>query len=259
MKIAICLSGQTTDYNSENMMQMFSSIFPSYEIDFYGHTWSDQYPPTNITDFYSFVQTDQNEIFENFKDNIWDMAPYEKWWNNESDYLENPVDFVKERINITFGQFVSHHTCINLINNPKQYDAIFRWRWDAVHPKEDYSRYADVYKKLIDDWINSEDSFGVSIEEKDDKIIKPMLAESPMSVTYNGKVFLRDNTFMFDADAVVGIQEVNVYDTLRKAYQFRKDTREHSHLLWPLYFQSIQKFGIRSELPRTIVLKYMRT
>ncbi len=78
-----------------------------------------------------------------------------------------------------------------------------------------------------------------------------------MRVPYNGKLFLRDKTFMLDADAVVGMQEVNIYKALIKAYQLRKDTREHSHLLWPLYFQSIGKFGIRSELPRTIVLKYM--
>lgn len=259
MKIAICLSGQTTYYNPTNMMEMFSTIFPSteYEIDFYGHTWNDQPLPENITQFFKFEQTDQSEIFENLKEDIWDMAPYQKWWNNDSDYLENPVDFVKERINITFGQFVGHHSCINLINNPKQYDAIFRWRWDAIHTKDDQIHYASTYNNLIKDWVAAENNFSVNVEEKDDKIIKPMLAETPMSITCDGKVFLRDNTFMFDADAVIGIQEVNIYEALKNAYHIQKDTREHSHLLWPFYFQSIGKFGIRSELPRTVALKYL--
>jgi hypothetical protein len=257
MKIAICLSGQTTDYNSENMMHMFSNIFPSYEIDFYGHTWSDQHPPTNITDFYKFEQTDQSEIFENLKEDIWDMAPYQTWWNKHPDYLENPIDFVKQRIDITFGQFVGHYSCIKLITNPMQYDAIFRWRWDAIHTKDDQIHYASTYNNLIKDWIASQNNFSVNTEEKDNKIIKPILAETPMSVQINGKVFLRDNTFMFDADAVVGMQEINIYEALKKAYQIQRPPREHSHLLWPLYFQSIGKFGIRSELPRTVVSKYM--
>ena len=54
-KIAICISGQTRGIdNSTALMSAFDPLKDLFDIDFFGHTWTDQVAPININDFKNF-------------------------------------------------------------------------------------------------------------------------------------------------------------------------------------------------------------
>ena len=237
-KIAICVSGQTRGIaDTSTLVRSFDCFADSFDIDFFGHTWTDQVAPININDFRNFQHTDQDEIWHEFKKDIFNMIPFNNDWNQHPAYIKllngdgNFSEFAKDRVKGVFGQIVSNYKCIEQIN-ASEYVAIIRWRWDAlnVHPSKFINDLLDFveYKEVHADYLTK--------------------SQNPMGVTRNmrigtspGNTFIDDHVFLFRPSHVSHLVGSDVYQSLRNVYNIDakndKDTgRLHSHALWVAYF-----------------------
>lgn len=157
-KIAICISGQTRDYNQniEKYRDMLDILFSDFEYDIYGHTWDDCAEPVNADEFKRFLMTDQDEIWNFVKKDLFRLVPFRAEWIESQEYsaaLENDTGFVQlcKRIsNGAFGQFWSAYLCLNQIENIDEYSFIVRMRWDNYLTLDNEDIIAGFKKRLLD-------------------------------------------------------------------------------------------------------------
>jgi len=240
-KIAICISGQTRGVaDTSALVRGFDKVKDLFDIDFFGHTWTDQVAPSNITDFRNFQHTDQDEIWHQFKGDIFNMIPFNESWNEHPAYIKllngdgNFSEFAKSRVNGVFGQIVSNYKCIEQIN-ASEYVAVIRWRWDNILRN----------KNSPNEFINDLRDF---VEQKNIHNNHLNKRNEPIGVSYNMRIgsspsntFIDDQVFLFRANHVNQLVGDDVYQTLRNVYKFDnanyKDiNRLHSHALWAAYF-----------------------
>lgn len=236
-KIAICISGQTRGVaDTSELVRSFDQLKDSFDIDFFGHTWTDQVAPSNITDFRNFQHTDQDEIWHQFKGDIFNMIPFNESWNQHPAYIKllngdgNFSEFAKSRVNGVFGQVVSNYKCIEQIN-ASEYVAVIRWRWDNT-----LGSTTDFIKDLID-FVEHKNIHNDPLTRSNDPIgVSGMrIGSSP------GNTYIEDQVFLFRPSHVNQLVGADVYQTLRNVYKIDsanyKDTnRLHSHALWVAYF-----------------------
>lgn len=242
MKIAICVSGQTRKADTSALVKSFDCLKDSFDIDFYGHTWTDQVAPSNINDFKNFQHTDQDEIWHEFKGDIFNMIPFNQDWNHQPEYIKllngngNFSEFAKSRVNSVFGQIVSNYKCIKQIN-ASEYDAIIKWRWDSFFVVQEATQFI---KDLID-FISHENIHNKKIIRDNDPIgvgLNMRIGITP------GNTYIEDRFFLFRKSHIAKLSDkVDVYQSLRNVYLNNnkvndKDqgTRLHSHALWVAYF-----------------------
>ena len=238
VKIAICVSGQTRGIvDTSALVRSFDRLKDSFDIDFFGHTWTDQVAPSNITDFRNFQHTDQDEIWHEFKGDIFNMIPFNIDWNQHPEYIKllngdgNFSEFAKDRVKGVFGQIVSNHKCLEQIN-ASEYFAIIRWRWNNILNNDiEFTKYLIdfvEYKNIHNDPLsNSNDTMGVKWNTR--------IGTTP------GNTYIEDQVFLFRPSHVSHLVGSNVYQSLRNVYNIDakndKDIgRLHSHALWIAYF-----------------------
>lgn len=165
MKVAVCISGQTRDFNKnkEIILNDLESLFGDHEYDLYGHTWSDCEKPDDMSIFKVFAQTDQNIISDWVKEDIqtfgtfydWnDMPEYVEILNKDTGYLQFICDRSKGRL----GQTLSAHECFKLVPH-NSYDIIVRYRWDILINYDIYmygsDRVLSDFKIAIEHFLSS--------------------------------------------------------------------------------------------------------
>ena len=237
-KIAICISGQTRGINdSTKLIRSFDHLKDLFDIDFFGHTWTDQVAPININDFKNFQHTDQDEIWHEFKEDIFNMIPFNTNWNQHPEYIKllngdgNFSEFAKDRVKGVFGQIVSNHKCLEQINTA-EYVAVIRWRWDnlmvnTVEFMDDLLNFVE-YKNIHNNSLN--------------KINNPMGVKWNARIgTSPGNTYIEDQVFLFRPSHVSHLVGSNVYQSLRNVYNIdakndKDGSRLHSHALWVAYF-----------------------
>lgn len=156
MKIAICFSGQTRDYElyKDKILDDIDQLFGDHVYDLYGHTWTDCEVPSNIDDFKKFVQTDQNEISKWVKEDITTFGTFYNSWNDYPEYVDiingngDYFQFICKMSKGRLGQTVSAHKCFSLVP-PNVYDIIVRYRWDILINPDIYMYGKD---RAIDDF-----------------------------------------------------------------------------------------------------------
>ena len=158
LKIAVCISGQLRSYNSSQykIIDAINYLFPEdqYDVDFYGHTWTDQEKPENLSIFKGFIQEDQNNIWEFAKPNLHEYIAYRSEWWDQQEYKDilnnegNLVGFYKNILKGGLAQVWSHHQCVKQIENVFNYRSIIRCRWDGMLTNLDY------YKEPNDHELN---------------------------------------------------------------------------------------------------------
>lgn len=237
-KIAICISGQTRGIdNSTALMSAFDPLKDLFDIDFFGHTWTDQVAPININDFKNFQHTDQDEIWHEFKEDIFNMIPVNSKWNQHPEYIKllngdgNFSEFAKSRVNAVFGQIVSNHKCLKQINT-SEYVAVIRWRWDDIL----ITNPVEFIKDLIDfvEYKNIHNDHLIRVHD-------PMGVANNMRIgTTPGNTYIEDRFFLLRPSHVERLVSGNVYQTLRNVYKIdarNDDTdRLQGHALWVAYF-----------------------
>ena len=235
-KIAICISGQTRGVaDTSELVRSFDHLKDLFDIDFFGHTWTDQVAPSNITDFTNFQHTDQDEIWHQFKGDIFNMIPFNESWNEHPAYIKllngdgNFSEFAKSRVNGVFGQIVSNYKCIEQIT-ASEYVAVIRWRWDnrLREPWDFINDLRDFVEHNNDIFARSDDPMGVSNGIK--------IGSSPSNT------YIDDQVFLFRLSHVNQLLNENVYQTLRNVYKidkanYKDEFRLHSHALWVAYFR----------------------
>jgi len=239
IKIAICVSGQTRGIaDTSALVNSFALLKHSaeFDIDFFGHTWTDQVAPININDFRNFQHTDQDEIWHEFKGDIFNMIPFNSDWNQHPEYIKllngdgNFSEFAKDRVKGVFGQIVSNYKCIEQINT-SEYVAIIKWRWDNIlrNPAE--------FTKYLIDFVEYKNIHSDRLYERHN----PMGVTNDMRIgTSPANTYIEDRFFLFRPSHVDQLVSGNVYQTLRNVYKIdarNDDTgRLHSHALWIAYF-----------------------
>jgi len=152
-KIALCFSGQTRHINEHPMfLEQYKeviSLFSDFDIDFFGHTWSDQPKPHPdfLHGYDKFIQTNQEEIWKavtTFNRNapsrmFWNYLPNRPAWYENGEFeamLNGHGDFMqwaKDVIKGTLGQIWSAHECFKLVEQSgKDYRYVVRLRWDSM-------------------------------------------------------------------------------------------------------------------------------
>jgi hypothetical protein len=151
-KVALCFSGQTRHINENPMFleqyKEIISLFSDFDIDFYGHTWTDQPKPHPdfLHGYTEFIQTNQEQIWNavTTKGDIpprmfWNFLPQKSSWYDDDEFqhvLNGELDFIqwaKKMIKGTLGQIWSAHECFRLVEQSgKDYLYVVRLRWDIL-------------------------------------------------------------------------------------------------------------------------------
>jgi len=152
-RIALCFSGQTRHINEHPMFldqyKEVISLFSDFDIDFFGHTWSDQPKPhPDFLDGYDkFIQTDQEEIWNAVNTEstyasqrmFWNYLPNKSSWYDNNEFKSmlkghgNFLQWARDVIKGTLGQIWSAHECFKLVEQSgKDYHYVVRLRWDTM-------------------------------------------------------------------------------------------------------------------------------
>lgn len=240
-KVCIIYSGQTRLYNEdyslfESHKKLADELKTRYniDVDFIGHTWSDQPAPFNVNDFTHFMQEPQSIIDDWVNTNFFKRA----WWdpNNpefENFYKENfknknanaVIEKIFENSRHAYGQIFSFFNCISQIENT--YDAYFRTRWDI---------------KILKTQGLAE-FFPYAIGENDNKRlvlfdgrawIKPVSHDSRINNNVVTTTFLNDQNFLINHKAMWSYLQMDYLNELhwnivRSPYN---DSKPSSHTLW---------------------------
>ena len=154
LKIAVCFSGETRDYNTCPHIWEAWKIFAEKMsqggygfVDFYGHTWAHCEPPAVSLPF-THIQIDDQRLIDDWvsEDLIFRSANKTQWQQvpefqtmNQEQRFHHYLDMSRR----CYGQLVSGVTSFSLVD--QSYDYIIRTRWDV-------ELYQDQLHKLIDFW-----------------------------------------------------------------------------------------------------------
>lgn len=284
-KIALCISGQTRDINEnhgiQHLLEVISIFEDEYDVDLYGHTWTDQEDPYPIllNRFCEYQKEEQSVIWDTITspDNIvqdWSRQGWDYWfqtkksWWNDPDYMAilngtsetSYIDFAKERIYGTVGQVWSAQRSFNLVsdNIEKQgYKAIVRLRWDMCinwsqgRPRTE--ERIETFKQQLYDWIYSKNDFAEN-QPSHSLYSNCMAADHTIIHDFNAP-FFNDFCFVFkgnDSNVIKDIVLTDVMHVFKKIFSDLSETG-HSHLpsshtLWAQYLIA-QRLKIIPKLP----------
>jgi len=228
-KIAICFTGEVRDYNNNISISNhnFKKAFEDWaDIDFFGHTWTEQ-PQIDDSDKFIEVKTTSQDILWNhikskdpfspmiITDKIRDSKKFQDMFVNGTDYgIRN---WMKEIITGTYAQLNSSWECFNIVPQG-EYDAIIKFRWDIQI--QDTSQ---TFQQELLNFINSS------------------LEPSVLAISYEeeppGSIFIDDLVFVFNqAGHNKLIEHLNIE---RQIYDMGKARLlgNSSHGLWEDYFK----------------------
>ena len=167
MKIAICYSGLTRNFNQDvrdknvdfmNLVKSYieqtTSAIPNVEIDWYGHTWEHCEEKPIETDTFKlkkYEATDQIEIWNWVKQNLPYRLPWKPSWASNFNFETSTdleiIEFYKNIVPQCYGQIVGAFHAYNQVNT-SDYDFVMRMRWDCQFAKwSDHQIKYDVSQK----------------------------------------------------------------------------------------------------------------
>jgi hypothetical protein len=146
MKIAVCLSGETRNFNRVlgmpdhrgpvDFINELKKFYPT--VDVFGHTWSHCETPHELGFKFKKFQQDDQEIIDNWvKEDFLNRAYSNRdMWNPQHKLSDiSPEDFVNaylQRSRAAYGQVFSAFKCFDLLPYD-EYDVVIRYRWDLQH------------------------------------------------------------------------------------------------------------------------------
>jgi hypothetical protein len=253
MKIAICISGQTRDWDDEPSKNLayYISCLEKYghEVDVVGHTWSHCTPPSEehvkfkkliiedqviidnwvLTDWTNRL-TFNKELCELFNYDPTDHDEYDLK-NIEYDRLSNDtINKVLQYCRAGYGQHVSGWKSFQLADNG--YDMYIRWRWDLiftnlVDTKSDIKDIIDFYVPYINEVIKSFHSLTFSSTDN-----LHVLFGGNSIIHTKDRSCVDDLFFAFTSTAKQKIDGIDIFDAIDKCFD---PTMHHTPLNKALY------------------------
>lgn len=172
MKIAVCVSGETRNYNQElqtknhrgptefvEELRKFPEFFDT--VDIFGHTWAHCERPVNYGEFKEFKQQDQSIIDDWVKGDFRNRSytdsgegnfnSYNVLANMSSDDYINAFLMQSRRI---YGQTWGASVCFDMVPL-NEYDIVIRYRWDLEHQGDTNHFKNTVVDRIL--WLCSGD------------------------------------------------------------------------------------------------------
>ena len=161
-KIAFIWSGQTrgsatTQADNDATLRTHTLISEGFDVDHFGHTWSDQQEPFNSHMMKRWIQTDQQDILNWCTDNYNRIMFHQDWtsepeWNrlSKTQQFERVLDLQKP----LWGQLWSFLEGLHQLGyqNVKNYDYIIKTRYDTCF----YDNRNNLTCGYSDDWVSDE-------------------------------------------------------------------------------------------------------
>jgi hypothetical protein len=226
-KIAICVSGQTRNFNENPQMTAdfleVLNLFSDYDYDLYGHTWADQEDPHKdvLDKFTEYRSDDQGIIWDaitkynpatNEYFPLWTQFFYTKEeWYKKPEYMDmlegrdsNYIDFAKDRIYGNVGQVWSAHECFLLLKPhiKNNYKFVVRLRWDStirsMHGHEYLKNKVNEFKDILYNWSYRKSEWGSS--DKGEMLSKVnCLSANNCVISHKSVPYCNDHIFVFNA------------------------------------------------------------
>lgn len=256
MKIAICISGETRDwddYPSLNLEYFINKLEnDGHGVDVYAHTWKHcELPRSDRVKFKELLIEDQEHLVDWIKED-WinridvpesycEILSYDGMNHDDFDFKlidfenlsDDQINEICEFSRRSYGQHVSGWRSFQLSNSG--YDVYLRWRWDLVFTLQhedmnnnDYRYYLDMNYFHI---INSMNNLNTLTDSTIDNL----------GVMFAGAIIYRlktepcveDTHFIFSNHTKQQIDNTNIYDLLDVLFDYDKTLMKLGpHSIW---------------------------
>ena len=236
MKIALCISGETREYNKFFGPSVFVEYLRSKgcTVDIYGHTWKhcNEVPlETDIIKFKELVIEDQAVI-----DRWVDENPNGHGWDTPRPaHMQADEWFGRlyHNTRVKLGQHIGGFTCLR-IPDYNNYDLCIRWRWDLT-------------LNLNLDWeINAMENIFYPVLESTARLVEELAVTSCNSGIAPYGPCLEDTHYAFNRRAMFNINNFNLHDAILNAWVGGKVSY---HTLWNKLIVTGSQTPIRTTLP----------
>ena len=235
MKIAVCLSGETRNFNRVlemdrrgplNFINELKKFYP--DVDIFGHTWKHcEKPNESIVKFEKLLIQDQSMIDDWVKEDFLNRAYSNRdGWNKQNRLSEmSPEEFVKihlERSRAAYGQVFSAFKCFREVPLDR-YDVIIRYRWDLEHKGD-----TDYFENTIIDRI------GWLLRRTDQGITAGMGSSNTTLYTANPPMMTMEDTFfMLNTAGHSYVKSVPIEHRLDVIFESNwGNEKSEAHTLW---------------------------
>lgn len=266
MKIALCIAGETREYNSffgpDTLITHLMEA--GHTVDIFGHTWDHcEKPIEDMFKFKKLVIEDQLKIVEDWVNKNPEQRLYNEWDH------ENDCDGPLETIEVTRAKIGQHVSGLKSLQMPEtdDYDLFIRWRWDlkiewnqqwidkdavnkpaAIYNADLYSRdYRNtVVKFMYDQWVN--------YLENRNQI--PMVITDSIGWVGLHNWAIQDTHFLLNKLAHKNIKNLNWETEIAQVWN--ETSKCSSHMLWNHLLIRQAKCMIRQSLPNVTVFTSMK-
>lgn len=162
MKIAVCISGETRNFNRVlgmsdhrgpmDFVNELRKFFPT--VDVYGHTWAHCELPKQDPVKFTKLQVDDQSMIDDWVSGDFLNRAYSNrdMWNPQNKLSslgpQKFVDIHLQRSRAAYGQVFSAFRCFELVPRG-HYDVVIRYRWDLEHLGD-----TDHFEKTVVDRIH---------------------------------------------------------------------------------------------------------
>jgi len=262
MKIAICISGETRGYNYvtetgrnkpeayylRQFMDMLLSYMPEVELDIYGHTWDHcKKPNTSLINFKKLEITNQKALIDkwtrkNFLTRVWTQESFmpELYAGEELQFIENCLEMTRRKYGQVFGAFAAY----NMIEDPSQYDAVIRWRWDIGFQEEVAEGNLEKFFQLIRECVRNNMPLTLT------KSSGYYIAHKP-----TGQWLPDDVIFIHNKSAAKIICKADIGNTIDLIYSHIGYEKHSDHILWAKVLDAIEVGTLNTHMPDIIHIK----
>lgn len=236
MKIAVCLSGETRNFNrvlslkdTRGPIDFVNELKKFYsDVNVYGHTWSHCPPPIESGFKFKKLQIDNQSIIDDWVKQDFLNRSYSNrsGWNLDNKLADmSPQKFVNlhlARSRAAYGQVFSAFKCFNLVPLDT-YDIVIRYRWDLQHQYD-----TEYFENTIIDRIK------FLIRRKNQNMTAGV--GSSNTTLYTGTpplMTMEDTFFMFNQLGHSYIRSVPIEDRLERVFESCwGNEKEEAHSLW---------------------------
>jgi hypothetical protein len=229
MKIAVSVSGETRNYNDPGVHDYFTwglrNLMEGHEYDLYGHTWSHCEWPCDPEKYVRIQRTDQCCVWDSFAEenfmNVFPGVDFSKL--RYDDYKENFIDFLKKRLNLTYGQIWSFYESLKGVDLD-EYDVILRWRWDNCSVDENIEKFWNEFQSIEDNTLLARTDVFVS---------------TPARMTPEC-IAIQDTAFLLSPEAMAKIYSKTIQESLLETVGSTYPYRYETHHLWGAWLSYLQ-------------------
>lgn len=235
MKIALCISGETREFNIYYPPNNYITWLreKGHTVDVFAHTWSHcEKPQPTIFNFKQLIIEDQDKVIGDWSNVDPEFRSF-SFWDEENNCrgVPQPLEVTKEKI----GQHVSGWKCLQLPETD-DYDFVIRWRWDlAIATREHVPEIMDILYPPQLDYISTYNE-------------KPLCMTDCVSRWGRFNLELNDIMYLINKPAHINIKNSPWEQAVLDAWAEEENPCSY-HTLWNLMLGVSAKAEISTMLP----------